>query len=114
MYNYEIFNEWASAMAHEVSCSPPNAGVQSSRLGYSMWVFWWMNWSLGRCFSFFRVTNCIPPFLHTHLIQFVSFHFINPCECDRRGRSTSLLFSDLKYRYLALYRTWAEEIIRFN
>ena len=38
-------------------------------------------------------TNFIPPFLHTHLIHFVSFHFISSCD----GRPASLLFTDFQY-----------------
>ena len=29
---------------------------------------------------FSSVTNFFPPFLYTHLIHFVSFHFIHPCD----------------------------------
>ena len=40
--------------------------------------------SLGKFFSVFLqfspATNFIPQFLHTHLIHFVSFHFIHNCE----------------------------------
>ena len=65
-------------VAQAVSRSPPTAGVPSSRLGPSMWVSWWTKRGLGR-FSmgflpFSPTTNIIPPFLHTHLIHFVSFH----------------------------------------
>ena len=52
--------------------------------GHSMWVSWWTKRSLGRFFSGFLpyspTTNFIPPFLHTHLIHFVSFHFISICD----------------------------------
>ena len=84
-----------------VSRSPPTAGVPSSRLGHSMWVSWWTKRGLGRFFSgflpFSPTTNFIPPFLHTHLIHFVSFH--PPLWwCDRRGRPAPFLFTDLQYR----------------
>ena len=53
-------------------------GVPSSRLGHSTWVSCWTKRGLGRFFSgfltFSPTTNFIPPFLHTHLIHFVSFH----------------------------------------
>ena len=66
-------------MAQAVRCSPPTAGVPSSCLGHSMWVSWWTKRGLGRFFTgflqFFPSTNFIPPFLHTHLI-----HFISPCD----------------------------------
>ena len=88
-------------MEQAVSCSPPTAGVPSSRLGPSMCVSWWMKRGLGRFFSgflpFSPTTNFIPPFLHTHLIHFASFH--PPLWwCDRRGRPAPLLFTDLQYR----------------
>ena len=50
----------------------------------SMWVLWWMNRSLGRFFRgfshFYLPQISFHPFLHTHLIHFVSFHFICPCD----------------------------------
>ena len=65
-------------VAQAVGRSPPTAGVPSSLLGPSMWVSWWRKLSLGRFFTgfvpFSPTTNVIPPFLHTHLIHFVSFH----------------------------------------
>ena len=65
-------------VAQAVRRSPPTAGVPSSRLGPSMWVSWWTKRGLGRFFSgflpFSPTTNFIPPFLHTNLIHFVSFH----------------------------------------
>ena len=65
-------------MAQAVSPSPSTTGVPSSRLGHSMWVSWWTKRSLGRfllgVLPFSLTTNFIPPFLHTHLIHFVSFH----------------------------------------
>ena len=65
-----------------------------------MWVSWWTKRGLGMFFSgflpFFPTTNFIPPFLHTHLIHFASFH--PPLWwCDRRGRPAPLLFTDLQY-----------------
>ena len=77
------------------------AGVPSSSLGHSMWVSWWTKWGLGRFFAgflpFSPTTNFIPPFLHTHLIHFISFH--QPLWwCDRRGRPAPLPFTDLQYR----------------
>ena len=54
-----------------------------SRLCYSIFFSWWMKRGLCRfCSEFLPVslaTNFIPQFLQTHLIHFVSFHFINPC-----------------------------------
>ena len=82
-------------MAQAVRRSPPTAGVPSSRLGRSMWFSWWTKRSLGRFFSWFLListtTNFIPSFLHTHLIQFVSF--LSPCVwCDSMvGRNTCYL-----------------------
>ena len=91
----------AGLVAQAVSRSPPTTGVPSSRLGPSMWVSWWTKLSQGRFFSgflpFSPTTNFIPPFLHTHLIHFASFH--PPLSwCDRRGRPAPLLFTDLQYR----------------
>ena len=40
-------------MAQAVRCSPPTAGVPSSRLGPSMWVSWWTKRGLGGFFSGF-------------------------------------------------------------
>ena len=61
------------SVAKVVRRSPPTAGIPSSRLGRSMWVSWWKNRRLGRFLPFSSATNFIPPFLHTHLIRFVSF-----------------------------------------
>ena len=74
-------NMWAAASWHKrLDNSPPTAGVPSSLLGHSMWVLWWTKQGLGRFFTgflpFSPTTNFIPPFLHTHLI-----HFISPCDC---------------------------------
>ena len=48
-----------------------------------MWVSWWTERSLGRIFwgfpPFSPTTNFILSYLHTHLIHFISFHFICPC-----------------------------------
>ena len=88
-------------VAQAVRRSPPTPGVPSSRLGTSMWVSWWPKRGLGRFFSgflpFSPTTNFIPPFLHTHLIHFVSFH-LPLWWCDRRGRPAPLLLTDLLYR----------------
>ena len=71
-------------MAQAVRRSPPTAGVPSSRLGPSKWVSWWTKRGLGWFFTgflpFSPTTNFIPPILHPHLIHFVSFHFIRPCD----------------------------------
>ena len=88
-------------VAHAVRRSTPTAGVPSSRLGHYMLVSWWTKRGLGRFFSgflpFSRTTNFIQPFLHAHLIHFVSFH--QPLWwCVRRGRPASLLFTDLQHR----------------
>ena len=88
-------------VAQAVRRAPPTAGVPSSRLGHSMWVSWWTKRGLGRFFSgflpFSPTTNFIPPFIHTHLIHFVSFH--QPVWwCVSRGRPAPLLFTDVQYR----------------
>ena len=61
-----------------IRSSPPTARVPSSHLGHSVWVPWWTKRGLGRFFTVFLpfspTTNFLPPFLHTHLIHFVSFH----------------------------------------
>ena len=63
-------------MAQAVRRSPPTAGVPSSPLRHSMWVSWWTERGLGRFFSgflpFSPATNFILPFLHTHIIRFIS------------------------------------------
>ena len=73
-----VMYEVGGLVAQAVRRSPPTAGVPSSRLGPSMWVSWWAKRGLGRFFmeflQFSSTTNFIPPFLHTHLIHFVSFH----------------------------------------
>ena len=85
-------------MAQAVRRSPPTAGVPSSRLDHSMWVSWWTKRGLGRFLSgflpFSPTTNFIPPFLHTYLIHFVSFH-LPLWWCVRRGRPAPLLLTDL-------------------
>ena len=96
-----VIDSKGGLVAQAVSRSPPIAGFPSSRLGHFMWVSWWTKRGLGRFFSgflpFSPTTNSIPPFLHTHLIHFVSFH--PPLWwCDRRGRPAPLLFTDLHYR----------------
>ena len=97
-------------MAQAVIRSPHTAGVPNSRPGHSMWVSWWTKWNLGRFFlgflPFSPITNFIPPFLHTYLIRFVSFHQLQ-WWCNRRGQPASLLFTDLDP---ALSRTWVEGI----
>ena len=85
-------------VAQAVRRSPPTAGVPSSCLGPSMWVSWWTKQGLGRFFTgflpFSPTTNFIPPFLHPHLIHFVSFH--PPLWwCVRCGRPAPLLLTDL-------------------
>ena len=63
-------------VAQAVGCWPPTVGVPSSRLGRSIWFSWWKKRGLGRIFSgflpFSPTTNFIPPFLHTHIIHFIS------------------------------------------
>ena len=65
-------------VAQAVRRSPPTAGDPSSRLGPFTWISWWTKRGLGRFFTrflpFSPTTNFIPPFLHTPLIHFVSFH----------------------------------------
>ena len=64
-----------------VSHSLPTAGVPSSHSSHSMWFSWWVNQSLGSgLLPFSFATNSISPFLHTHLIHFVLYHFICPCD----------------------------------
>ena len=42
---------FGSSVAQAVRRSSPTAaGVPISRLGHSMWVSWWMKWSVGRGF----------------------------------------------------------------
>ena len=98
----KVFCKYAfyDILTQAVRRSPPTAGVPSSRLGHSMWVSWWTIRGLVRFFSrflqFSPSTNFVPPFLHTHLIHFVSFH--QPLWwCVRRGRPTALLLTDLQY-----------------
>ena len=96
---YEVLG--GGLMAQAVRCSPPTSGVPTLRLFHSMWVSWWTKWGLVRFFAgflpFSPTTNFIPPFLHTHLIHFVSFH--QPLWwCVRRGRPAPLPFTDLQYR----------------
>ena len=84
-------------VAQAVRHSPPTAGIPSLRLDHSMWVSWWTKRGLGMFFTgflpFSPTTNFMPPFLHTHLIHFVSFH--PPLWwCVRRGRPVPFL---LKY-----------------
>ena len=103
--DYYIF--WGGLVAQAVRRSPPTAGVPNSRLGPSMWVSWWTKRGLGKFFTgflpFSPTTNFIPPFLHTHLIHFVSFHQ-SLWWCVRRGRPEPLLFTDLQYRgFIASY-----------
>ena len=60
-------------LGSRVRVSVPPCGFRGGRNGV------WVGFSRG--FSpFSPTTNFIPPFLHTHLIHFVSFHFISPCE----------------------------------
>ena len=74
------------SVTQAVRRSPPTAGVPNSRLAHSMRVSQWTKLSLGRFFLgllFFSLArNFIPPFLHTnpHSFNFVSFHFIHPCD----------------------------------
>ena len=75
------------------------SGIQISRLGTPMWVWWWTKRSFDRFFSgflpFSPTTNFIPPFLYTHFNHFVSFH--SPLRwCVRHGRPASLLLVDLR------------------
>ena len=71
------------------------------RVPFTLWVSWWKKRNLGRFITgflfFFPSTNFIPPFRHTHLIHFVSFH--PPLWwCIRRRQPASLLFTDLQLR----------------
>ena len=80
-YNFKLQID----MVQAVRRSPPTTGVPSSRLGHSMWVSWWTKRDLGMFSSeFLSFSPTIPPFLHTYLIHFVSFHFISPCDCATR------------------------------
>ena len=96
-------------MAQAVSRSPFTAGILSSRLGHSMWVSCYTNLSLDRFFSgflqFSPATNSISPFLHTHLINLISFHFIRLCDGASGLVSRHPCYSQtLKYRgFIAWY-----------
>ena len=72
-------------MAQAVRCSPPTAGVPRLSLGHSMWT----KRGLGRFFSgflpFSPTTNFIPPFLHTHLIHFISLALVMVCQAWSAG-----------------------------
>ena len=69
-------------VAQAVGRSPPTSWVPSSRLGDSMWVWWWTKRSQGRFFleilPFSLATNFIHRFFT--LIHLVSFHCIRPCD----------------------------------
>ena len=96
-----VFRKSGWADHRWVRCSPPIAEVPTSCVCHSMCVSWWTKRDLvrffWRFFPFSRTTNFIPPFLHTHLIHFVSFH--QPLWWyDRRGRPVPLPFTDLQCR----------------
>ena len=59
----------------------PTAGVLSLHLSHSMWISWWVKWSLGR---FFLGVSPIFPYHKFHSIisphSSHSFHFIRPCD----------------------------------
>ena len=81
MLQVYLYIVYGSSEAQAVRHSPPTARVLSSYLGCSMWVSWWMKWSLGRFFlgfcQFSPAINIVPPFLHTH---FFPFHFNHLCD----------------------------------
>ena len=47
---YHIHSTNSGLVAQAVRCSPPTAGVPSSRLGHSMWVSWWTKQGAGSVF----------------------------------------------------------------
>ena len=75
-FNKSILIVRDGSVTQAVSRSPTTAGVQSSRLGHSMWISWWTKRRLDSFFSgyppFSPVTKFIPPFPHTHFINFIS------------------------------------------
>ena len=94
--NFSIAYPYCDSLAQAVRARLPSLG---SRVQVSvMWVSWWTKCSLDRFFSgflpFAPTTDFIPPFLHTHLIHFVSFHFIRPCNGASGVVPASLLFAD--------------------
>ena len=92
------FHRWAAPWRKPLVARLPPLG---SQVRDSMWVSWWTKRNLSRFYSVFLTfsptTNFIPPFLHAHLISFVSFHQ-SLRWCDRRDRPAPLLFTDLQYR----------------
>ena len=76
------FSSWGTSMLQTVWRSPPTTGNPSLHLNHYMWVSWWTTqgmFFLG-CLLFSPAPNFILPFLHSHLIQSFSFHFIHPCD----------------------------------
>ena len=116
---YRVF-PWSSMLNTLEAASwpkrlPPTAGVTSSRLCHSTWISWWTKRDLGRFYSgflpFSRATNCIPSFLHTHFIRFISFH--QPLWwCNRRGRLTPLPLTDFQCRGLISYHASTRSCVR--
>ena len=89
-----------------------------------MWVSWWTKRCLGSFLPFSLTTNFIPPFLLTHLIHSVSFHFIGPCDGTRdvvgRHSCYSLTFNIVASSHQmssldsALCRTRIEDILYYK
>ena len=71
-------------MSQAVRRTPHTAGDQSSRLDHFHMGFVVDEMESRRFLSvylpFSPAINLIPPFYHTHLIHFVSFHFLRPCD----------------------------------
>ena len=97
---YTLFQSVGGLVAQAVRRSPP-APPLASRVRVSVTPCGfrggrnevWVGFSRG--FSRFPLPqNFIPPFLHTHLIHFVSFHSLL-WWCVRRGRPAPLLLTDL-------------------
>ena len=88
-------------MSQMVRRSPPVAGVQSSRLGHSMWVSWMTKRGLGRFSSGF-LQFCPTSKFNSTISPHSShpFHFISSplWWCDRRCRPAPMLFTDLQYK----------------
>ena len=64
------------------SFTPFTVRKNSSALDHSILLSWWTKRCPCRCFGFISfpsTTNFTPPCLHSHRINFVSFHFIRSC-----------------------------------
>ena len=118
-----VLNPFLPARTH----GPLSSGFRSVRVKaaiHSIRVSWWTKLSMGRFFlwllQFSLASNFIPPFLHTHLINFVSFHFIYPgddglCMVDRHPCYSQTFNKKVLHRIssldLAPYQKPVEDII---